>query len=273
MKTKFYLFITVLFVGIGINNTAFAQLKEPEVIDISNPKTPLSEGFRNSISFDVMLNNFGFGIGGNYSRVIGPFTEITLQAGITGLRDVSEQTFQNFFTGQQIVPNKYKRGFGFPILIGLKQRLFAQEIDDNFRLFVSGAMGPAAAFVYPYVDDDDNNGFRTFQITPEGFLIPVESVNDFFTGWSEGDWEWGLNGELTIGVDLGSSFTSQTTVEFGYFFYYFSQGIQMMEPYKPVFDENGYARNPDGTIQREPFFDAQKYFGTPVLKVSFGGMW
>lgn len=248
--------------------TVLAQLEEPDVVGLPEPRTPLSEGYHNSWSVDIMLNNFGFGVGGQYSRVLGPYTELTLKAGITGIRDVSELTYQDFFTGSQLVPNKYKRAFGFPFLVGLKKRIFAQNIQDNFRLFIEGAAGPAMSFVYPYVNDVDNNGYRTFQLTQQGFLVPVETVNDFFSGWKEGETRWGLNGEIKIGADIGSRFSSQTTVEIGYFFYYFDPGLQIMEPYQP----QGY--NEDGLpVGQEPFFDAQKYFGTPQIKIIFGGMW
>lgn len=268
LTVKFFV-LALVMVGLSCS-TAFAQLEEPEVVELPDPKTPLSEGFHNGLGFDVMLNNFGFGIGGTYSKVLGPYTEFTFRTGITGIRDASEQTFQSFLTGQQIVPNKYKRAFGFPFLFGLKKRLFAQHIDDNLRFFVSGAVGPAMAFSFPYLNDSDGNGFRTFQITPQGFLVPTERINDFFTGWSEGETDWGYSGELKIGVDLGSKFKSRTTIEFGYFFYYFKDGLQIMEPYKPT------EYNQDGIPVEETkksFFDAQKYFGTPQIKFTFGGMW
>jgi hypothetical protein len=208
--------------------------------------------------------------------MVAPFTEVTFRTGITGIRDASEQNFQSFLTGQQIVPNKYKRGLGFPFLLGVKQRLFARHIEDNMRFFVSAAGGPALAFTYPYVSDTvvpeygEPNGFRDFQVGPNGFLYPVERVNDFFTGWSEGETTWGYSGAIKIGVDLGSEFDSRTTIEFGYFFYYFSDGLQIMEPYKPT------EYNADGEPifeSRVEFFDAQKYFGTPQIKFTFGGMW
>lgn len=269
MKKTTTKFCIALLVTLGLSiagNDALAQLEEPEVVELPEPKTPLTEGYHNSLGFDVILNNFGFGIGGHYSRVLGPFTEFTFQTGITGLRDVSEQNYQNFFTGQRIVPNKYKRGFGFPFLFGLKHRLFARQIDDNFRFFVSGALGPSMAFTYPYVQDTDGNGFRTFQVI-DGFLVPAERVNDFFTGWKDGETHWGYNGELKIGVDFGSSFKTRTTVEFGYFFYYFNEGLQIMEPRRPIYGDQGQI------VDTEPFFDAQKYFGTPQIKITFGGMW
>lgn len=262
-------FLLLVFFGLS-TNVALGQLKEPDVVELPSPKTPLSEGYHNSLGFDVFVNNFGFGIGGTYGHVVGPYTELTFRTGITGIRDASEQNFQSFITGQQIVPNKYKRAFGFPFLVGIKHRLFARHIADNLRFFVSGAAGPAMAFTYPYVDDTViQDGFRTFQQTDQGFLIPVERVNDFFTGWKNGDTHWGYSGEIKIGVDLGSSFSSRTTIEFGYFFYYFKDGLQIMEPYKP----SSYDPQTGFPAGRTKFFDAQKYFGTPQIKFTFGGMW
>ena len=258
----------LLFAGVFAAGNAHAQLKEPEVNRKADPKTPLSEGFHNSLGFDVYLNNFGIGIGGHYGHVVGPYTELTFRTGITGIRDASEQNFQSFLTGQQIIPNKYKRAFGFPFVFGVKQRLFARQIEDSFRFYVAAGAGPAMAFTYPYVQDSNDNGFRDFRATQQGFLIPQERINDFFTGWKNGDTEWGFNGEIKVGVELGSSFSSKTTVEFGYFFYYFENGLQIMEPFRPsAYNENGFPVDP------VPFNDVQKYFGTPQIKFTFGGMW
>lgn len=274
MSKKIYsILISVLWLTV-LAVPAAAQIEEPEVIGLPDPKTPLSEGYHNGIGFDLVLNNFGFGIGGTYSRVVGPYTELTFRTGITGLRDASEQNFQSFLTGQQIVPNKYKRALGFPFLIGVKQRLFAKQIDDNLRFFVSGAAGPAMAFTFPYVRDSNENGFRDFQVTPQGFLEPVERVNDFFSGWGDGESHWGYSGAIKVGVDLGSKFKTRTTIEFGYFFYYFSDGLQVMEPYKPFgYDSEGAPIQFNENGERNPFFDAQKYFGTPQIKFTFWGMW
>lgn len=262
--------ICAAFLALAVTpQVAFAQLEEPSVRDLPQPKTPLSEGFHNRWSVDIILNNFGYGLGGEYARVLGPYTELTFKAGITGIRDVSELTYQDIFTGRQLIPNKYKRALGFPFLVGLKKRLFAQHIQDNFRLFIEGAAGPAMSFVYPYVNDVDDSGFRTFQLTQQGFLVPVETVNDFFSGWKEGETKWGLNGEIKIGADIGSGFKSQTSVEIGYFFYYFDPGLQIMEPYRAT----SYSEETGLPNEREPFFDAIKYFGTPQIKIVFGGMW
>ncbi|TYP94103.1 hypothetical protein LX73_1828 [Fodinibius salinus] len=274
--------IVIVSLGVGFS-PAIAQLQEPEVKKTKFPKTPLSEDLHNSVSFDFFVTNFGFGLGGHYTRVVGPYTELTFRTGITGIRNVSEQTFQNAFNGRRVIPNKYKRALGFPFIIGVKQRLFAEQIADNFRFFVGGGAGPAMAFTYPYVKDNNNNGFRDFEVIPipgtqQGRLRPREDVNDFFSGWSKGNTHWGMSGEIKIGVDFGKSFSSRTTVELGYFFYYFKEGLQILEPYKPF----GYTA-PSGTLPGQPidkrngnrnsFNQPQKLFGTPQIKITFGGLW
>lgn len=262
----------------AIPNVVYAQLKEPEVVEAPKPRTPLSEGYHTGVGFNVVLNNFGFGVGGYFRKVLGDYTTFTFQTGITGIRDVSEQTYQSFFTGNRIVPNKYKRALGFPFLFGFEQRIFAQQISDNFRLFVGGAAGPAMAFVYPYVNDTDGNGFRTYIIQEDQFgnefLLPEERVNDFFSGWGDGETKWGYTGELKIGADIGSSFGTRTTIEFGFFFYYFKQGLQIMEPYRPYgYNDSGFPIAVNEQGERREHYDAQKYFGTPQIKFTFGGMW
>lgn len=264
-KFSFLAGLLSLFVlAMGVNS-ALAQLEEPEVVSDIEPRTPLDEGYNNRWGVNVLVNNFGFGLAGEYAKVLGPYTELTFKTGITGLREASEQNFQDIFTGQQITPNKYKRALAFPFMVGIKKRLFAEHISDNMRVFISSAAGPAMAFVYPYLDDRDGNGYRTREVQ-SNFLVPVEGYNDFFTGWSEGSTEWGVTGELKLGVDFGDSFGRQTTVEFGYYFYYFDQGIQILQPKRVEYDENG---NP--TVY--DFNDASKYFGTPQISIIFGGMW
>lgn len=261
--------LTMLLTVISIPEAA-AQLEEPEVLSVDEPRTLYGEGLRNGLGANLVVNNFGVGLLGHYSRIVGPYTELSISAGITGLRDVSEQSFQDFFTGQRIIPNKYQRALGFPIMIGLKHRMFARRIDDNFRFFVSTAAGPAMAFTYPYFEDqqqpgEPGYGFRNVVVL-EG-VARVEPINDFFTGWSEGETHWGLSAEFKFGVDFGENFKSLNRVEFGYFFYYFDPGLQIMEPYKGVVDEDGFV------VDKKPFYDDQKFFGTPQISLIFGGIW
>lgn len=276
--SKFLFSLLFLILAIQLpNKTAVAQVQEPEVKQTERNIYTIRDAYSTAFGFDINMNNFGFGFGGELRRVVAPQTELTLNFGITGLRDASEQTFTDFFFGQQIVPNKYKRAFAMPVKIGMRQRLFSDIIQENYRFFLGASIGGVAAFAYPYFDDITESGYR---LSLPGLF--VEPINDMFTGWSEGDWHLGGTGEFKIGVDIGSNFSRLSSIEFGYMFYYFPDGIQMMSPRQPVFTNNpqgGFpyqftdSNDPIGSIVYEDFFSPQKFFGSPQITFTFGWLW
>lgn len=275
---KTILLSIVISTTLGAFQYVIAQkhLIEPDLIMEERVSTPLNRHYQSGLTFDFVVNNFGFGIGGQYRRVLAPQMEGIFNMRITGLRDASEQTFTDVFFGQQVVPNKYQRAFAFPAMIGLRKRLFADKVQDQYRFFVSASVGGVAAFSYPYFNDRNNNGYR------EQFNNNFEQVNDIFTGWSDGDWHFGGAGEFKIGVDVGRNFSKVTSIEFGYYMNYFPDGIQMMTPSQPDLRENvGPGEDQfkwvdgvvGGELITEPFFDAQKFFGTPQITITFGSLW
>ncbi len=263
----------------------YAQVQEPEVMPTPRNVTSLQDAYSSGFGINIDMNNFGFGLGGEFRRVIAPQAEGYLKFGITGLRDASEQTFTDFFFGQQIVPNKFRRAFAFPVLLGFRQRIFPDLIQENYRFFVSAAAGGVAAFSYPYYDDPQGFGYRfigneLIQINADEFQqFSPTPINDIFQGWSDGSWHFGGAGELKIGVDIGSNMARLNSVEFGYYFYYFPDGIQIMSPNQPsvlgtlqgrfVVLETDQNNNPIF----EDFFSAQKFFGTPLIRFTFGWFW
>jgi len=269
MVQKSTLLVVLLVAALQL--PAFGQLKEPAVREADNPRTPVEEGYKSRIGGSFFLNNFGFGINGVYARALDRFTELTISIGASGIRDVSEQSFQNFFSGRRVIPDKYNRALGFPLMIGVKRRVFPRQIADNFRFYVDASGGPAVAFVYPYIDDEDGNGYRSTEIVEDVFgrLIRVytEEKNSFFGGWGDGYLRWGAAGKLAVGVDLGRNFKRQTSLEIGFFFYYFNEGIQIMNPQRPVYDNQGQ------WVEDLPAYDKQSFFATPQLKFTYSGWW
>lgn len=252
---------------------AHGQVAEPDLLVDDKAASAYGEGLRNAASVVLSANNFGFSLRGQYDRAITPMADLVLQAGVSGLRDVSEQTYTDYFFGQQVIPNKFQRGMSFPVLAGIRHRLFARNVQDSYRFYVSGSAGGVFAFTYPYFDDLNGNGYR------ERFFEYYENTFDMLTGWKDGTWHAGLAGEFTIGIDFGRDFEKVSRLQFGYLFYYFPDSVQMMMPNQPVPDPNAgpndfpYLLNPDLTLKMQPFFDSQSFFGTPVLSFSFGGMW
>ncbi|MEX0905201.1 MAG: hypothetical protein WD604_05835 [Balneolaceae bacterium] len=275
MKKYYKYLLTILlpgFIGLTQFESSFAQIQEPEVEQVVREAPTLREGYSSGLGLNILMNNFGFGVGGEFRKVISSQTEAFLTLRITGLRDVSEQTFTDVFFGQQVIPNKYQRAFAFPALIGFRQRFFADRIQEDYRFFASVAAGPVLTFSFPYFEDANNNGYREQGYeTPQGYFEPV---NDIFTGWNNGNWKWGGTGEFKIGVDIGRNFSNLSSVEFGYYIYYFPDGMQLMMPNQPMVNEEGeFMLRPDGHLEVEPFFDSQQFFGTPQITFSFGKLW
>lgn len=261
-----------LLLAFLIANQAMAQTVEPPVEKVVRNTSNIQSEYNSGFGFNVAMNNFGFNVGGEFRKVVGPSTELMTSLRFGGLRDASEQTFTDYFFGQQIIPNKYQRAFAFPLLLGLRHRLFTDMIQENYRFFVSASIGPAMAFSFPYFEDSNENGYR------EQFSNFFEPVNDIFTGWSQGDWHFGGTGELKLALDIGGNFARLNSVEFGYFFYYFPDGLQLMMPNQPVYQigPNGqqqFVVDQEGNLVLEPFFDEQTFFGSPQITFTFGWLW
>lgn len=255
-------------------SAAVAQTRsEPDLLPMGAARSPLDDGLRQGMGFNLSLNNFGFAIGTEYRRLIGPGTEIVLEAQWSGLRDVSEQNFQ-YYTGQQVIPNKYQRVMAFPLLVGMRQRLFADAIADNFRIYVSGQVGPAFAFAFPYFDPATA---PYYHIDDPDFTIvngPIRAkfsdqwANDIFQGWGKGSWVRGGAGQFTIGADFGAGFASLQSLKIGVLTHYYPDGIQILEPIRlQAYDENlGAFVVTDGSPK-------QRLFLSPVITLVLGGMW
>ncbi len=245
-------------------------IQEPAVLEVYQLGGPYTEGFRRSYSIGIIANNYGFGLRGRYDKLLNPRWSLFSHVTLTGLRDVSEQTYTDFFFGTQIVPNKYKRGLSIPLQAGARYRLFADRIDESYRFFVSGAAGPVFAFTYPYFNDADGSGYR------ERFIDYFEQTNDALSGWGDGSWNVGAVSEFSIGLDFGEDLSRVGRVEFSVMMYYYPEAIQMMMPNQPAINEFAgpgdfpYLVDDNGALVYEPFFDSQSFFVTPMLSFSFG---
>lgn len=264
--------IYVLFVFfICVSSTAFAQFGEPEVRSKSEARSLYTEGYRSGFGFKFTVNDFGFGAGGQYRRVLAKNTEGLLTLRVTGIRDPKEQTYIDYYFGYRTTPDKYKRIISFPLNVGVKQRLFSRLISDNFRVFTSLSAGPVLAYSFPYFDDVNNNGFHE----NNEFLYGInERVYDIFTGWKGGKPHYGINGDFEIGIDLGSNFARLMTLQFGYTFNYFKDGLQIMQPYKPALDSQGNLQyDTGGNLLLEDFYSKRKFYGSAQISFIFGWMW
>lgn len=269
--------LLLLFIlALGVDKVS-AQYGEPEIKSIEAPKNLFDEGYKTGFGFSFNLNDFGFGVGTQFRKGLGSYTEGLLNLKIAGLRDPSEQTYIDYYFGNRTIPSKYKRVITFPATIGLKRRVFARHISDNFRVHTSMSIGPVLALTTPYFIDSNGNGFRENNINVYGTFEPTQ---DIFQGFKDSETKWGWTGDLVFGIDFGDNFARLQTFQFGYSFYYFKDGIQILEPFQPQRNANGspiFVETPAGSgffeLQTEAYNDPTDYFGSAQITFIFGWMW
>ncbi len=273
---KFTLSLLLFVLILNVNNV-FAQYGEPEIQSIEAPKNLFDEGYKTGLGFSFNLSDFGFGIGTQLRKGLGSYTEGLFDFKIAGLRDPSEQTYIDYYFGGRTIPSKYKRVITFPLTVGLKRRFFARQISDNFRVHTAMSIGPTLALTTPYFKESDfsKNGFR--ESDTRQFSV-YEPVLDIFQGLKDAETKWGWTGDLVLGIDFGDNFARLQTFQFGYTFNYFKDGIQILEPFKPIRDENGNYKDTDGNFivdddGLEKANDPTKYFGSAQITFIFGWMW
>lgn len=263
----------IFLLTLSLSSSLLAQYGEPPVRSIDQPRNLYDEGYKFGLGFSFELSDFGFGVGVQLRKGLSPYTEGLFNIGIKGLRDPSEQTYIDYYIGNRTIPGKYQRVTTFPLSIGLKRRVFARQITDNFRVHTAMSFGPTFAMTTPYFNDINDNGFR--ESNPAEFSI-YEPVLDIFQGLKDADWKFGWNGDLILGIDFSENFARLQTFQFGYSFYYFKDGLQIMEPFEPIRDRYGNILDdePDGIA--DGFQRANSptdYFGSAKVTFVFGWMW
>ena len=105
---------------------------------------------RNALGLDVLVSNSGFGLGAFYRR---PYTDDLYgfaTFSISEAKDDREVEQIDILTGQTFVPGKVNRFLLVPLIFGVQQRLFREDIADNFRPYVTAAFGPTLVYSTPY---------------------------------------------------------------------------------------------------------------------------
>lgn len=204
--------------------------------DLSEEENDSSYG--SGVGLEVLLTNNGFGLGAYYSRELGASTSFFLEASLGAGKDERELKFFSRF-GDGLIPNKRNYLLMLPIQFGIQQRLFREQIEDNFRPYLQLTGGPTIGWEYPYFRDVNGNDR----------LDDFEDRYDVFTAFPKGAARFGMSGTVALGAYFGFSRRVTQGVRFGYAFTYFLDGIALLEP-----------------DVKEP----QHLFRTPVISLTFG---
>lgn len=193
--------------------------------------------YGSGLGFQILLTNSGFGLGGYFFRSINTSTSFMADISLGAGKDERELKFFRF--GSSFIPNKANYLLMMPIQAGLIHRLFRNAIEENFRPYVQVTAGPTIGWEYPYFNDENGNG----QFDRE------EDTFDSIGALPKGDLRMGIGGTIAVGAHFGLSRKVTQGVRIGYSFTHFLQGIQLLEP----------------QVQ-----EAQQFFGTPTITLTFG---
>ena len=140
---------------------------------------------KNERGFSFSLASAGMGLGGFYRFALANFIHVGVDLEFFILRDEKEFEFVDPF-GNAFKINDVNRFFTIPLNIELKKRLFANDIEDNFRPHLMAQAGLIYGMNFPrelYIDEKVVQPDNEFQFSYNlliGFGVDVETRENFF---------------------------------------------------------------------------------------------
>ena len=186
----------------------------PDTLFLFTPARPLvdssanAEHYDESLGFDILFSNSGFGLGGFYQRPLSDGLAWFVNLGISGARKTDE--FPTYIPDPEPphnltydVPGKVNRVFSLPLTVGLKYRVLETALVENFRPYLNVGVGPTMILALPYEGHD--------------FFSSLGHANAYFTG----------GGFVGVGADFG---TTQPTLGVNVRYYYipFKPGVESL---------------------------------------------
>lgn len=176
---------------------------------------------RNAWGIDLMISNNGFGAGGFWRHEFSDEISGFVGLAISDVKDEGEVEYYDYY-GRPIIPGKKNRLLMFPMSFGVQYRLFKDDIVDNFRPFVSAAVGPSMIFVAPYAN-------RTVYQLPNGQRFIQEEQIDFFSSLKYGQAKYTVGAYIGGGAYFGLDRGTLSGISFRYYFIPFTKGIEILE--------------------------------------------
>ena len=165
-------------------------------------QTP-TNAFLNAWGIDLLVSTNGFGMGTFFRHEYSEDLSGYIDFSISEAKDDDEKEFIDIY-GNTFTPGKVNRFLLIPLFVGLQQRLFRNDILDNFRPFVNGAVGPTMIYVFPYNEE-------------------------YFTGLGKGHPRYTVGGYAGIGAYFGSERSNLLGLNMRYYFIPYPGGIQSLK--------------------------------------------
>jgi hypothetical protein len=165
---------------------------------------------RDSWGMDVLISTGGLGLGAFYrhefSRDISGFVSLSVSEAKDD-REVEYYITDPYNPNYQIsyTPGKVNRFLIMPLMVGVQHRLFSDQILDNFRPYVSAALGPTMIYTTPYSEE-------------------------FFTALGKGRPRYTVGGYIGAGSYFGIDKSTLFGLSIRYYFVPFGRGIDSFQP-------------------------------------------
>ncbi len=142
--------------------------------------------------FAFSMAETGSGIGGYMAWPIMNRTQFGLSLGAYFIRDAGEYSYYNYYTGYPETVGRENNVYLFDFMVSMKRRFFASDLDDSFRPFLAGGVGPYYGMNFPEFDED-----------PEG-------------NKNYDEYAWAIGGYFGGGVEIDASENYFVSIRFQY---------------------------------------------------------
>lgn len=202
------LFIAFIFVPSFL--LAQEQSNNPDTQDDS-----LTVQFRNSWGVDILVSTGGVGLGGFYRYEFAGDLSGFITLSVAESKDEREMEYYDYRRQSYFSPGKINRFLVIPLMFGVQQRLFRDQIMDTFRPYVSAAAGPTLIYVTPYQEE-------------------------FFTALGRGHPYYTIGGYLGAGVYVGADRGTLFGISIRYYVVPLRRGIESFEASPPMKEFGGF---------------------------------
>ena len=158
---------------------------------------------RNSWGLDILASTNGFGAGAFYHHQYTRDLNGYLEFAISEAKDENEVDYVDYW-GNTYTPGKINRFLILPVYVGIEDRLFADDIMDNFRPFVNAAVGPTLIYVFPY-------------------------DQEYFSALGHGQVKYTIGGYVGVGSYFGSEYANILGINLRYYFVPYPHGLASMQ--------------------------------------------
>lgn len=153
MKSIFVYSLVLLF---AFSHFIYAQN------DIETDEDEYLRQAKTEAGFVFTMAETGSGFGAFFALPFGSIFHVGLAVDGYMLRDSKQFEYINPYTGYQQSINDVNDPYIFDVMLTLKRRLFAEDMHDSFRPFLTGGFGPVYGMNFPEDDRRPNESEFSF---------------------------------------------------------------------------------------------------------------